>query len=114
QIAVNDQIRMRVHHSAHGLLKELDARANGAPLLIAPMRERHTIDVFNREVWLAVVGDPRVEQARDVRVVQSSQDGSLAREALTSGGPQEAPVHELHGDLPRKHAVRALAGAPGA
>ena len=71
------------------------------------------VDVFEREVGLAVLGDAGVEQAGDVRVVQRGQDLALARHAFGQPGAAPGTVGQLERHLAALQHVGAL-GQPHA
>ena len=80
EIAVDHQLAVGVGHGAHHLhhqpqhVLELTA--------LAVRIDRHAIDVLERQIGPAAVGQPGIEQHCDVRMLQPRQDRPLARQAL--------------------------------
>ena len=67
-----------------------------------------TVHVLQHQVALARFGDARVEQARDVRVVQPAQQLAFAGEACLRAGIADGQPHQLDGG----QAVVQAIGAP--
>ena len=80
QVAVHDQVRVRVADRVAGLQEQREALRQRRLPLRCPVGDRFAVDVFQREVGLAVLGGAGVEQARDVGVFQPRQDLPLAGE----------------------------------
>src|SRR5678815_2030616 len=49
QIAVNDEVRMRMANSPQHLAEDLDALANRLPMLVAPGRDGLALDILERK-----------------------------------------------------------------
>ena len=76
------------------LEEQFELLSQGKPLAVAI--DRLTFDILHREVWLTVFQMSRIEEMRDIRVGERSQDVPLAEEALAMGvGP--TGVQEFHG-----------------
>ena len=74
---------------------------------VTPRGQCLALDVFEREVGPAVGCEPRVEQPRDVGVVERGEDLAFPREALR-GGLREMLVHELQRHPAPEQSVGAL------
>jgi hypothetical protein len=79
--------------------------------LLAPVGDRLAVDVFQREVGLAVLGRAGIEQARDVGVLQPREDLAFAGEAQAQVRVGEAGAQQLQCDAALVQAVVA-AGHP--
>ena len=77
-------------------------------MLIAVRRQGRTGHVIEREVGLTVLGKPRVEEPRNVRMIQARKNLALAGEALAHHATLEGRVDELQGHLSGEQAVGAL------
>ena len=95
QVAVHDELRVRMLHRLQHLTEERKARA-----LVQPPRVAKGIDalaghMLEHEVGLALLGDPGIDEARDVRVRQPRQDRALAPEARGQRALKQAGVQQL-------------------
>ena len=82
QVAMHDEMRVGVLHGLQYLQHQLDSRLCVQMPLLAPAVDRLALDVFEREIGLAVVGHAGVVKASDVGVRERRTDVALAREAL--------------------------------
>jgi len=111
EVAVDDEVRVRVLHGAQHLQEQRDARLDRKPARIRPFGDRPPFDVLHREPGLAVGRDARVVEPRDVRMRQRREDLALAREA-----PGDRARVDALGEPHRAHAAHAQLAheAPGA
>ncbi len=107
EVAVHDQVGVRVADRVADLQEQLHARGHARPARAAPVGDRFAFHVFQREVGLVVAADAGVEQARDVRVLQPREDLALAGEAQAQVGIGQARAQQLQRDPPLVQAVRA-------
>ncbi len=82
QVAMNDQVGVRVLDCAQDLLKELQPLANRQPVRVAVGGERRAVDVLQGEVRLAVFSKARIKEACNAGMVEARQDFPLAGEAF--------------------------------
>ena len=86
------------------------SRSRSAELLaIAVAIERLAVHVLHHEVGIAFLGFARVDQARDVRVIQAREDLALGAEAQAELALHRAVVDDLDCDLRRVLPIGALA-----
>ena len=81
QIAMHDQVAMRVLHRVADFQQQLHAPADIQALPIAPLRDRLAVDEFEGEIRRAIVADAAIVQLRDVRMGQPGQRVAFAQEA---------------------------------
>ena len=113
EIAMDDQSRMRVRDRAGDLRDERDPGAYVELVLAAVDVDRLAFDVLEREIRPAVLGDARVIQASDVRMLERREDLALLSRALGELR-QRPPVRQLQRDLSPQDAVGALRQPYGA
>ncbi len=82
QIAVRDQIAVRVGHGLGDLYEQRDARVDVELLAVAGAVQRFAFDIFHDQIRAAVAAASAVEQMRDARVGQRRQDLPFSREAF--------------------------------
>src|SRR5262245_21384714 len=95
------------------LQHQLQTRAQRALIVVAILRERLARYVLQREVRLTVRGNSRIQQARDQRMLQRSEDIALAREALARAWIDSVIAQQLQRDLAREQTIGAF-GEPHA
>jgi hypothetical protein len=71
-------------------------------------RERRTGHVIERQIGLTVLGEARVEEPCNVRMIQARENLALARKALARHSTLQRRVDEFEGHLAREQAVGAL------
>ncbi len=81
EIAVDDEVLVRVLHRSPDGERELQALAHVEPLAVAVRVDRQPLDELHREVRLAGVGATAVQQACDPRVLEGGEDLALLFEA---------------------------------
>ncbi len=81
QIAVHDEMRVRVVHRIADLAEQPQSIVNGERAIAAVHSDRHTVHEFHDQVGLATVRETGVEQADDVRMVQRGEDLALGQES---------------------------------
>ena len=106
-VAVDDQIRVRVLDGAHDLKKERDAAGEGEGALGGEDVDAQAVDVLQDQVRLPRLADTGVEQPGDVGMGQPGERGSLPAEALPAEVAQQREVEELHRGGPLEPAVGA-------
>ena len=80
QVAVDDELAMRIGHRPHHLDEERQDLLQLTAL--APGIDRHAVDILERQIRTAAFGEARVVQHRNGRMLQPGEDGALARDAL--------------------------------
>jgi hypothetical protein len=98
EVAVDDEVRVRVLHCRQHLEHEREPLLGGEMLLVAVRVDAPALDVLEDEVRLAVVAHAGIEQPRDVQVREPRERGPFAAEALDAGGIEECEVEQLHRD----------------
>ncbi len=82
EVAVHHQAGVSVGDRVAHLQEDRELGGKSEAGLRAVAVDRHALDILEREVGGAVLGDPAVDQARDVRMLEPRQDLALAFEAL--------------------------------
>jgi hypothetical protein len=91
EIAVDDQVLVRVLHDvAHGG-KELESRVDRETACIAIAVDRFTIDILHREPRYAVTCDAAVDEAGDVWVLEKRENPTLLQESSNELGTPGLP-----------------------
>src|SRR5262249_15598933 len=80
-VAMNHEVRVRILDRRQYLQKQPQPPLDVEALAIAILGDRQALDVLKREERLPGLGEPRVIEARDVRVRQRREDVTLLREA---------------------------------
>ena len=107
EVAVHDEVLVRVLDGREHLQEQPDARTHVQPASIAVRQQIFAIHVFERDERLARFGDTRIVETRDVWMRQSSQHVALAREPFHVRAQYREQRH-LEGNLALDHAVGAL------
>ena len=107
-VAVYDQIGVRVAHGAQHLEEQPHALLDGQGVVLRVDIDRLSINVFQHEVRLTVGGHARVEEPRDPRVGEPGQHRPLAAESFLAEGTQAGQVEELD----RRSSLESSVGAP--
>ncbi len=108
QIAVHDLVLVRELHRRADVEKDAQAAFEPDFVLAAVLEQRQTLDVFHREIRIAVGGDAAVDEMSDVRVVQTRENLPLAQEAAMHRFRIEPGADELERDALLELAVVAL------
>ena len=109
EIAVHEQISVRVGDGAEHLLHEGESRGDVERALVAIEIERAAVDVLHREPGKVGGSDAAVEQARDVRVRERRENAALLEEAADEQRiVLAAATHELERGRLRELPVCAL------
>jgi len=95
EVAVHDEVRMRVLHRGEHALEQPQPLGERQRAPVAPWRDRLAVDVFHREVGRAVVGGTRVDEGRDVGMIEPREDLPLGEKALEARAHQGARLQEL-------------------
>jgi hypothetical protein len=77
-----DQIAVRVRYCVTNLEEQLDALMYAELTRIAEFVKVNSFHELHRKVRLAVIGDSRIEQAGDVRVIERGKDVLLAMKSV--------------------------------
>ena len=78
---MHDQAAVRVLDAVAYLEHEPDALRDGQALPIAVLVDGLAVHVLHDEVGRALVGQPTVEEAGDVRMTQAGQQAALGQKA---------------------------------
>src|SRR5262249_23112874 len=95
-VAMDDQVLMRVVHRAADGAEETKARADPELVPIAVGGDRHAVDVLHDEKWKLAVRDAAVEKLRDATVPERSEDLSFGHEATMQVLGVGVRVEQLH------------------
>jgi len=79
---MNDMAIVGILHGLEHLQKQLQALADVEAFAIAPLRQQPALHILHRQIRQAVGIDPRIVEARDMRMLQARQDVALARKTL--------------------------------
>ena len=98
EVAVHDEVRVRVLNGRADLAEQLQPVANRELPTPAMLQQRLALDVLHDEIGLARLRRPSVEQPRDVRMIERRRDLPLSAESpqgLLAGHPG---LNQLDGD----------------
>ena len=98
-VAMNHQALMRVLDRRADTEKQLQALSDRRPVRATELVDRRAVDELHHEIRDAAVGGAAVEEARDVRVIQTRENLALPAEALNDSGRVESRAHQLQRDL---------------
>ena len=90
QVAVHDQVLVRVLHGVADLAKQLEPRRDRQTLLVAVLVDRLAVHVLHDEVRRTLGRRTAVEEAGDVRMVQFGENLALGAEAALHEFRREA------------------------
>ncbi len=107
-VAMNDEMLMRVRDGRADLSKEYEPRLDRQPARPAVLVDRQAVDVLEHEVRNPFVGGPTVEQARDIRVIEAGEDLSFVTEALQHRIAVHAALDQFDGDTHVELRVRTF------
>ncbi len=105
---MDDEPGMRILDGVHDLPHEFEPHVDVRAVLAAPLRDRHAIDIFQREIRPAVGGEARVIERGDVRMVEACEDVALTAEAFAHRARKKVDVRQLEGHVAVELAVGAL------
>ena len=88
-VAVDDQAGMRVGDAVEHVEEQPQASLHVERACVGVAIDRLAVHELEDEIRLPVLGDSRVGELGDVRVLQSRQDAALAPEPLLTGAPHE-------------------------
>ncbi len=109
EVAVHEQILVRVHDRAEHLLHERETGGHAELEVVAVAIERPSRDVLHGEPWQSRVGDAAIEQARDARMRERREDAPLLEEAANEQRVVlAAAANQLERRRLRELPVRAL------
>ena len=111
-VAVDDEVAMRVRDAGADLLEERNAFAHREPAVGAVPIDGHAVHVLHHEVEQVVGGRARIQQSRDVGMLEPREQLPLAQEPISQG--QERRRQNLHRHPLGKRAVVALGKIDGA
>ena len=94
-VAVDDQVLVRVLDGGADVTKELQARGGVEPVRVAVVDDRLAFDVLHREVRPAVRRAATVEQARDERMLEAGENLPLVAEAADDAVGVHAALEHL-------------------
>ncbi len=107
------QVGMRMRHGGEHAEHQAHARIGAERMPIAPAIDRLAVDVFEHEVRLAAAGHARIEQSRDVRMLEPRQRRAFTHEATPAVAREQCEVEQLDRDLGIEATIAAL-GQPDA
>jgi hypothetical protein len=107
QVAVHDQVGVRVRHRREDVEEQPDARIDPQRVLVAMLVEVPAVNVLQHQIRLAGTRDAGVDETRDVRMSEARENGAFALEAFSTSAPDELGVEQLHRGLTLESAVAA-------
>jgi len=105
QVAVHDELRMRVVHALGHADQQAHALRHGGAFAVHVGAQRAAGHKLQHQVGLAVVGDAGIQQARYGRVVQARQHGTLTGKAGGEAGGGQIAAQQLDGRLRLEQAI---------
>jgi hypothetical protein len=96
QIPVQDALAMRVADGARDERKHADARLEIVAMTVAPEVERDPVDELHHEVRRTLAGRARVEDVRDVRMLEPRERDLLAFEPARGLRSERREPEDLH------------------
>ena len=94
-VAVDDQVLVRVLHGGADVTKELQARGGVEPVRVAVVDDRLPFDVLHGEVRPAVRRAATVEKTRDERMLEAGENLPLVPEATHDAVGVDAALEHL-------------------
>jgi hypothetical protein len=113
EVAVDDQVLVRVLDRPADVDEQLEARPQVQPLIVAVTIQRRALHVLHDQIRLRIFGFARVDQPGDVRMVEAGEDLALGAEAQAEIDGRGA-VDDLDGGLGRELVIGPLAQEDGA
>src|SRR5688572_27560550 len=92
---MDDGAAMRVGDGGAGLAKELKPVGYRQRVLVAILVDRQALDVLHDEIRQAVLSGVAIEQACDVRMIETGEDLPLVAETAQHGFRIHAALDEL-------------------
>src|SRR6185437_5745829 len=114
EVAMDDQVRMRVLHRSKHLPKEQQPLAQSQPPGVAVRPQWRAGDVLECKIGLAILGEAGVVKPCDVGMIQLGENRPLAGQAVREPEAHECRMDELESDLTRKETIDALGEPDGA
>ena len=106
---MNDELAVRVGDGVRDLQKQAQPRRASRALRLAAIDiERPALDVFDREIRLAVVSEAGVVEPRDVRMIERGEDRRARAPCALRARSAADDVRQLERDRPIDQAVDAL------
>src|SRR5436190_22261767 len=106
---MNNKLSMRIRNCRADFAEQLKAFRDPQPVGIAIFVDRKALDVFHDEIRLAIFGRPAIEQARDVKVIETSENLPLLAEMTE----HRVSIHPTFDQLDRNLLLVLLVGALG-
>ena len=113
EIAVHDQVGMRVRDGREDFEKQAKAGVDIQPVLVAVAIDPLAFDVLEDEIRLSRRRHARVDEVGDVRMAEAGEDVAFAPESLLARPAHERHVQQLDRGSSFEAAVAAL-GQPHA
>ncbi len=107
QVAMDDQLRMRVRHRPAQLEEQLEPRAQRR-IALQPFAQSDAVDQFHREPRASALVDAAVDEQGDVRMTQAAEHLALAAELGLHCAAVHAEPDALERDLLHEAAFDAL------
>ena len=107
EVAVDDQVRVCVADGLADLQEQREPRFHAHVVGLAVIGDRHALDVFQRQVGLALAADAGIEQACDVGVFEAREDLALTGEAQPQVGVGQPGAQQLQRDPALVQPIRA-------
>jgi hypothetical protein len=113
EVAMHDEVGVRMSHGGEHIEKEAESRVHTELLFIAVLIDVATFDVLEHEVGLADGRDARINETRDVRMIESREYRALATKAILACAADKRRVEQFDGGATFEASVTAL-GEPDA
>src|SRR5262249_32977634 len=114
EIAMNDEMLMRVADGVAHVLEEREPVVERERSPVAVPGDRHAVDELHRKVGKPARGDATVDQPRDVRMLEQGEDPPLLEKAANEPGgrmpdqlERDALVEETIVALAEEHLAHA-------
>src|SRR5450755_4309379 len=105
-ISMNNKLAVRMRDCGENVDEQTHARLDIELMPLAIRVNRLAFDVFEDQVGLSRLQNPRIEEARDIRVIEAAEDIALELEAMFPDRTDPRRVHKFNGN-------RALVAAVG-
>ena len=105
---MNAQVLMRVLHSAADLQEQPQSRFDAQALAVAIPVQGLTMDVLHDEIGMTSVDFARIDQARDVRMIEAREDLALGAKPRTKASVHGIAIDDLDRNLRAVLSIRAL------
>lgn len=114
QVAMNDEMLMRVVNRGADLLNECQTRRRGELIAIAVVIDPQPFDILHGDERSSVGRVTAIEQARDVGMIEPRQDLPFGAKARSQIGMEQTTCDDFQSDLLLILIVRALGEIDGA